>query len=111
MKRLILSVVLMSGVAHAATPEDKNVLVLDGEGGGLWRGFETTKACLGLHAIKTSDRETFRWSLVIAGNGRGDYEVFLIEMPTKHNVFFGTNISEGVSRACTNIKEEIKRAK
>lgn len=110
MKRVMLSVLLMFGVARAATPEDKNVLVMDGLDGSLWRGFETNKACLGLRAIKMSDRETFRWSLAVAGNGRGDYEVLLIEMPTKHNVFFGTNIPKGVGRACKTIKDEIRAA-
>jgi hypothetical protein len=111
MKRVMLSVLLMIGFARAATPEDQKVLVMDGEDGGLWRSFESNKACLGLRALKLSDRETFRWSLAVAGNGRGEFEVLLIEMPTKHNVFFGTNISKGVSRACSTIKEEIKRSK
>lgn len=111
MKTVMLIVLLMIGVAHASTSEEKNVLVMDGEDGGLWRGFETNKACLGLRAIKLSDRETFRWSLAVAGSGRGSFEVLLIEMPTKRNLFFGTNISKGVSRACSTIKEEIKRSK
>jgi hypothetical protein len=111
MKTVILSVLLLVGLAQAATPEDKNVLVMDGEDGGLWHSFEGNKACLGLRAVKMSDHETFRWSLAVAGNGRGNYEVLLIEMPIKHNVFFGTNISKGISRACSTIKEEIKGSK
>jgi len=113
MKSLMLSVLLMVGLAHAATPEDKNVLVmdLDGENGGLWHSFETNKACLGLRAMKLfdkSDPELFRWALSTVGNGRGSAEVLLIEMPTKHDVFFGTNIPKGVGRACKTIKKEIR---
>jgi hypothetical protein len=111
MKTLVLSVLLMVGLTHAAKPEDKNVLVMDGENGGLWRSFEVNKACLGLRAVKLfdkSERESWRWALSVAGNGHGDFEVLLIEMQTKHNVFFGTNIPKGVGRACKTIKEAIK---
>jgi hypothetical protein len=105
MKTIMLCVLLGVGLAQASTPEDKNVLVMDGESGDLWRSFETNKDCLGLRAVRMSDHETFRWALSVAGNGHGAFEVLLIEMPTKHNVFFGTNIPKGVSRACKAIKE------
>jgi hypothetical protein len=108
MRRVILSALLLAGLAQAATPEDKNVLVMNTEDSGLWRSFEGNRACLGLRAVTMSDREPFRWSLAIAGNGRGKDEVLLIEMPTKHDVFFGTNISKGVSHACTAIKQDLK---
>jgi len=103
----------MVGLSHAAaTPEeDMNVLVMDGEDGGLWRAFETNKACLGLRAIKLFDRSDpalFRWALAVAGNGHGSDEVALIERPTKHHIFFGTNIPKGVGRACKVIKEAIR---
>ena len=113
MKNLILNVLLLVGLAHAATPEDVNVLVMDGQDGGLWRSFETNKACLGLRAVKMfdkSDPATFRWALSVSGNAHGSFEVLVIEMPTKHNFFFGTNIPKGVSRACKTIKEEIRAA-
>ena len=113
MKKLILSVLLLVGLAHSATPEDVNVLVMDGQDGSLWRSFENNKGCLGLRAMKMfdkSDRETFRWAMSVAGNARGRFEVLLIEMPTKHNIFFGTNIPKGVSHACKTIKEEIRAA-
>jgi hypothetical protein len=109
MSKLILSVLLVVGLAHAATPQDKSVLVMDKEDGGFWRGFETNKECLGLHAIRMSDHETFRWALAIAGTGRGNFEVLLTEMPTKHNMFFGTNIPKGMGRACKTIKEAINK--
>jgi hypothetical protein len=109
---LTLNVLLIVGLANAASPEDRNVLVMDGEESSLWRSFESSEACLGLRAVKmfdNSNRETFRWSISIAGDGRGDFEVLLSEMPTKHNVFYGTDIPKGVSRACKTIKGEIKR--
>ncbi len=84
---------------------------MDSEGGGLWRSFQSSKECLGLHALTMfdrSNRETFRWGLSVAGNDNGVYEVLLTEMPTKHNVFFGTKIPKGVSSACKAIKDTIK---
>jgi hypothetical protein len=110
MKRFVLSVLLLSGFGHAATPEDVNVLVIDTESGALWRSFENNKDCLGLRAVKMFDKsehEGFKWALSVAGDGRGKFEVLLIEMPTKHNLFFGRAIPKGVSRACKAIKKEV----
>jgi len=109
---LALDVLLMVGLAIAASPDDRNVLIMDGEESALWRSFESSEACLGLRGVKmfdNSNRETFRWSMSITGDGRGDFEVLLSEMPTKHNVLYGTDIPKGVSRACKTIKGEIKR--
>jgi hypothetical protein len=113
MKILVLSVLLTVGVAARAgtLEEDMNVLVMDSQDGGLWRAFESNKTCLGLRAVRLFDRSDsalLRWGLAVVGNGHGNYEVLLIERPTKHNIFFGTNIRKGVGRACKVIQEAIR---
>jgi hypothetical protein len=113
MRRLLVVVLVLVGLSHAVTVEDKNVLVMDDDSGGLWSSFEASKPCLGLRALRMFEKSGngFRWALAVAGNGHGDYEVLLMEVETDHHIFFGTNISKGVDRACKTIHDALEKHK
>ena len=114
MKTFIFAMLLTFDVCSAVmaqTESKRTVMLMAADDDTIVQTFDTDKACADLHEVRMFEKggPIFDWSLAVAGNGRGKYEVLLMDND-KHGAWLGTNYRKGTHDACLVIRG-VKSAK